>query len=322
MNAVVEIRALQKSFIANRRVSGGASADQASFLGRAPGGAVTVALKNVDLTIVRGEMVALIGPSGSGKSTLLRHVAGLTLGDRGAGGRVSVLGNLVQEKGRVSAGIRGSRARIGYIFQQFNLVGRLSVMRNVLLGLLGRIPLWRGTLCWFRPEEYRLALEALTRVGMERCAWQRADSLSGGQQQRVAIARALVQRAEVILADEPIASLDPESARIVMEILRDINQCDGKTVIVTLHQVDYARRYCDRAVALRQGELCFDGPTSDLDQDLLQRIYSVAPDGTGSAASVNVTPPVAGLTPEHDASNASGDRAVELRKVLAMAEAG
>lgn len=231
------------------------------------------ALRGIDLNVSRGEMVALIGPSGSGKSTLLRHISGLTRSDRKSGGQITVMGNVIQGDGRLSTSIRQSRSDIGYIFQQFNLVNRMSVMRNVLMGLLGRISHSRGCFGLFTADERRVAMDALTRVGMQDYAWQRADSLSGGQQQRVAIARALVQKAEVILADEPIASLDPESARIVMETLRDINQQDGKTVIVTLHQVDYAKRYCDRAVALKQGELHFDGACSALSDDILQSVY-------------------------------------------------
>lgn len=209
------------------------------------------ALFNLKLEIQAGEMVALIGASGSGKSTLLRHVAGLARCDRDNGGSIDVLGRRLQASGRLSGEVRRLRADIGYIFQQFNLVNRLSVLDNVLLGFLGRMPRWRGSLGLFSAEQKRQALEALARVGLADFAGQRASTLSGGQQQRVAIARALTQKAEVILADEPIASLDPESARKVMDILADINRHDGKTVVVTLHQVDYALRYCPRAVALK-----------------------------------------------------------------------
>lgn len=204
------------------------------------------ALFNLRLEIQAGEMVALIGASGSGKSTLLRHVAGLARCDRDNGGSIDVLGRRLQASGRLSGEVRRLRADIGYIFQQFNLVNRLSVLDNVLLGFLGRMPRWRGSLGLFSAEQKRQALEALARVGLADFAGQRASTLSGGQQQRVAIARALTQKAEVILADEPIASLDPESARKVMDILADINRHDGKTVVVTLHQVDYALRYCPR----------------------------------------------------------------------------
>ena len=228
------------------------------------------ALFDLALSVQPGEMVALIGASGSGKSTLLRHLAGLARGDAGS---IEVLGRQVQADGRLNGDVRRQRADIGYIFQQFNLVGRLSVMQNVLLGGLGRMPRWRGSLSLFNAEERQRAMQALERVGLAEFAAQRASTLSGGQQQRVAIARALCQKAEVILADEPIASLDPESARKVMEILADINRRDGKTVVVTLHQVDYAVRYCQRAVALKGGRIHFDGPTDSFNPDFLNDLY-------------------------------------------------
>src|SRR5699024_3677464 len=156
-----------------------------------------------------------IGASGSGKSTLLRHIAGLVCSDRQVGGSVRVLGRSIQQQGRLDGEVRRLRADIGYIFQQFNLVNRLSVLDNVQLGFLGRVPRWRGALGLFSPAQKQQALDALERVGLAGYAEQRASTLSGGQQQRVAIARALTQQAEVILADEPIASLDPESARKV-----------------------------------------------------------------------------------------------------------
>ena len=231
------------------------------------------ALHGLDLHIGSGEMVALIGASGSGKSTLLRHIAGLVCSDRKGVGSVRVLGRSIQHHGRLDGDVRRLRADIGYIFQQFNLVNRLSVLDNVLLGFLGRVPRWRGSLGLFSQAQKQQALDALERVGLAGYAEQRASTLSGGQQQRVAIARALTQQAEVILADEPIASLDPESARKVMEVLRDINQRDGKTVVVTLHQVDYALRYCQRAVALKSGRIHYDGPCSGLDGASLNDLY-------------------------------------------------
>ncbi|MBH3423394.1 MULTISPECIES: phosphonate ABC transporter ATP-binding protein [Pseudomonas] len=231
------------------------------------------ALVDLELTIATGEMVALIGASGSGKSTLLRHLAGLACCDKGNGGSVKVLGRQVQASGRLNGKVRRLRADIGYIFQQFNLVNRLSVLDNVLLGCLGRMPRWRGNLGLFKAEEKQCAMESLARVGLADLAQQRASTLSGGQQQRVAIARALTQRAEVILADEPIASLDPESARKVMEILADINRRDGKTVVVTLHQVDYAMRYCPRAVALKDGRIHFDGQGREMSSQFLNDLY-------------------------------------------------
>ncbi|HEX8540318.1 MAG TPA: phosphonate ABC transporter ATP-binding protein [Pseudomonas sp.] len=231
------------------------------------------ALVDLALSIQPGEMVALIGASGSGKSTLLRHLAGLACCDRSNGGRVEVLGREVQSSGRLNGKVRRLRSDIGYIFQQFNLVNRLSVLDNVLIGCLGRMPGWRGNFGLFNADEKQRAMESLDRVGLADLAAQRASTLSGGQQQRVAIARALTQRAEVILADEPIASLDPESARKVMEILADINRTDRKTVVVTLHQVDYAVRYCPRAVALKGGRIHYDGNAHALSSQFLNDLY-------------------------------------------------
>jgi phosphonate transport system ATP-binding protein len=236
------------------------------------------ALDAVSLDVGRGEMIALIGPSGSGKSTLLRSVDGLQTIDAAPEGRdgdgvITAFGGPVQAKGRVSDQVRKARIRIGFIAQQFNLVGRLSLFTNVALGSLGRIGAVRGLFGVWPAETKSAAMAALHRVGVADYAAQRANTLSGGQQQRGAIARALVQKAKIILADEPVASLDPVSARKVMEILRDLNKSDGLTVVVTLHQVDYALRYCDRVVALKAGKKVYDGPTSGLDRDKLIDIY-------------------------------------------------
>lgn len=238
------------------------------------------ALNSVSLSVEQGEMVALIGASGSGKSTLIRLISGLERGDKSAGsspskdrGRIRVLGADVQQDGQLNSNIRGLRARIGVIFQQFNLVNRLSLLTNVVLGVLGRIPAWRGTLGLFTHAEKMMAMEALRRVGIDQYAGQRASTLSGGQQQRAAIARALMQGAEVLLADEPIASLDPESARRVMENMARINREDGITVVVSLHQVAYAMRYCPRTVALRAGEVVYDGPSEALTPSFLRELY-------------------------------------------------
>jgi phosphonate transport system ATP-binding protein len=229
------------------------------------------ALDTVSLDVARGEMIALIGPSGSGKSTLLRSIDGLqTIDD---GGHIDAFGGPVQAKGRVSGEVRKARIRIGFIAQQFNLVGRLSLFSNVALGSLGRIPFLYGLFGRWPTETREAAMAALHRVGVSDYAGQRANTLSGGQQQRGAIARALVQKAKIILADEPVASLDPVSARKVMEILRDLNQSDGLTVVVTLHQVDYALRYCDRVVALKAGQKVYDGPADGLKREQLIDIY-------------------------------------------------
>jgi phosphonate transport system ATP-binding protein len=228
------------------------------------------ALRCVDLQVRRGEMVALLGASGSGKSTLLRHLSGLQRADAGS---VHLLGRELQAGGRLSPEVRALRARTATIFQQFNLVDRLPVMTNVMAGALHRLPLWRTLLRRFPATEHQRAHEALRRMGIEACAWQRASTLSGGQQQRAAISRALVQGAEVVLADEPIASLDPSSSRRVMELLAAVNRDVGATVVVSLHQVDYAFAYCPRTVALRAGEVVFDGPTADLSMARLQSLY-------------------------------------------------
>ena len=238
-----------------------------------PGENEVRALDGVSLAVYKGEFVAIIGPSGSGKSTLLRHLSGLITGDKSAGSHIELLGRTVQREGRLARDIRKSRANTGYIFQQFNLVNRLSVLENVLIGALGSTPFWRTCFSYFTREQKQRALQALTRVGMVHFAHQRVSTLSGGQQQRVAIARALMQQAKVILADEPIASLDPESARIVMDTLRDINQNDGITVVVTLHQVDYALRYCERIVALRQGHVFYDGSSQQFDNERFDHLY-------------------------------------------------
>jgi phosphonate transport system ATP-binding protein len=232
------------------------------------------ALKEVSFKMRPGEMVALIGASGSGKSTLLRHLAGLIGGEPGS--IVDVLGDRVQENGRISSEIRAIRSRVGFIFQQFNLVGRISVLLNVLAGGLHRMPVWRSLLRLFRGSEIENALGALKVVGIEDHAHQRASTLSGGQQQRVAIARTLFQNCQVILADEPIASLDPESARVVMDLLARINKERQVSVLVSMHQVNVARQYCKRTIALNKGQVVFDGPTSALSSDFLCKLYGSA----------------------------------------------
>lgn len=249
--AAIEVRGLNKTFGKGKR-----------------------ALKNVSFSVGNGEMVALIGASGSGKSTLIRHIGGLVTSDRGdVGGEISVLGRTMQSRGRITANARQSRASIGIVFQQFNLVSRLSVISNVLIGFLGQISGLRGTFGFFTKAEKQKAMQALARVGIAEAAGQRASTLSGGQQQRAAIARTLVQGAEVILADEPIASLDPASSKRVMETLSDINKRDGRTIVVSLHQVDYAVRYCPRTIALREGAVVYDGPSAALSTSMLRDLY-------------------------------------------------
>ncbi len=234
-------------------------------------------LDNVSLSLKRGEMVALIGASGSGKSTLIRAIAGLIPIDGAArggneGAQITVMGESIQRNGRLNCG-RALRARIGVIFQQFNLVPRLSVLTNVCFGLLGRLPIARATLGQFSAQEKRKAMRALARVGIAEHALKRASELSGGQQQRAAIARSLVQGAELLIADEPIASLDPASARRVMDLIADMNRDDGLTVLISLHQVEYALKYCRRTIALKAGKVAYDGPSSALTPAFLNQLY-------------------------------------------------
>jgi phosphonate transport system ATP-binding protein len=263
------------------------------------------ALCDVNLTIGEGEMVALIGASGSGKSTLLRMIAGLLPADAVAGSLIEVNGQCVQCDGRVAKDIRGIRSQVGFVFQQFNLVDRLPVLTNVLVGRLHGMPLWRGVMRWFNAHERALGLDALQRVGILECHAQRASTLSGGQQQRAAIARTLVQGAKLVLADEPIASLDPESSRNVMEILTRIQREDGRTVVVSLHQVDMAIRYCPRVIALNQGRVVYDGPSAELTPALLRDLYGMQADEflsgsellTGSSVPSAVAPTLAWAQP-------------------------
>ena len=233
------------------------------------------ALCDINLSVKKGEMVALIGASGSGKSTLMRHMAGLVAADGQSDSLIEIDGCCVQQGGRIHRDIRRVRSQVGFVFQQFNLVDRLPVLVNVLVGQLHRMPWWRSLFRFFNAQERSHALEALRRVGIADCHAQRASTLSGGQQQRAAIARTLVQGAKVVLADEPIASLDPESSRNVMEILARINREDRCTVIVSLHQVEMALRYCPRVIALHQGRVVFDGASSLLTPALLRELYGV-----------------------------------------------
>ncbi|MDA7417702.1 phosphonate ABC transporter ATP-binding protein [Xenophilus arseniciresistens] len=233
------------------------------------------ALRKVSLEVRRGERVALLGASGSGKSTLIRCLCGLESTDAD-GGRIEAFGQLLQAKGRISPEIRALRRRIGVIFQQFNLVGRLSVMHNVMTGLAAEAPLWRALSGRYAEADQARALDALDAIGLAPQAFQRASTLSGGQQQRAAIARVLLQGAELVLADEPVASLDPQSTHRVMEQLAALNREAGMTLVVSLHHVALAQRYCERVVALRDGALVFDGPSSALTPGFLQHLYGTA----------------------------------------------
>jgi phosphonate transport system ATP-binding protein len=226
------------------------------------------ALDGLSLRVPAGQMLGVIGRSGAGKSTLLRAINRLA---PISGGRVLADGRDVSRlKGRA---LRAWRAQTAMIFQQFNLAPRLDVLTNVLIGRAFTLPVWRTLLKSFTPEERTVALKALDRMGLVEAALQRADTLSGGQQQRVAIAKALLQAPKVILADEPIASLDPVNADVVMAALRQINKEDGITVIANLHDLEYARAYCDRIVGLNKGKLVFDGPPAALDAAAETAIY-------------------------------------------------
>jgi phosphonate transport system ATP-binding protein len=228
----------------------------------------TTALDAVNLTVQPGEMVAIIGRSGAGKSTLLRSINRL---NSVTSGEINFEGRLVGDLG--GRALREWRRSCAMVFQQFNLVGRMDVLSNVLIGRVSYQGQLRSCLKLFTRAERALAILALERVEMSEFALQRADTLSGGQQQRVAIARALVQEPRILLADEPIASLDPRSAMQVMELLRDINRRDGITVICNLHTLDTARSYCDRIIGMRAGRIVFDGDAAALDTETARAIY-------------------------------------------------
>ncbi len=238
-----------------------------------PGG--TRALDNVNLEIGAGEFVALIGPSGAGKSSLLRCLNGMVAP---TAGEVVVDGEVVT--GASGDRLRRIRARIGFVFQQFNLLRRLTVLDNVLVGRLARTVHWRSLLPWFPAADVTWARAVLDRVELGGLEDRRVDTLSGGQQQRVAIARALLQEPRIILADEPMSSLDPALSHTVMELLRRINREDGITVITSLHVLELARAYGRRIVGLRDGRVVHDGPPEGLTASAAERIFGSG-GGTG-----------------------------------------
>jgi phosphonate transport system ATP-binding protein len=226
------------------------------------------AVDRAKLDIPDGEMIGIIGRSGAGKSTLLRMINRLV--DPSEGRIVHGASDVGALQGRA---LHQWRASCAMIFQQFNLVKRLDVITNVLVGRLAYRPLLSSLLMRFTPAERALAVRCLERVDIAELALQPADTLSGGQQQRVAIARALCQQPRIILADEPIASLDPRSARIVMDTLARINRADGITVVVNLHDLDAAKAYCRRIVGMRGGAVVFDGPPERLTPAAISAIY-------------------------------------------------
>ncbi len=249
------------------------------------------AVDRANVTIADGEMVGIIGRSGAGKSTLLRLINRLI--DPSEGKVLHDGTDVTALRGR---GLRAWRAHTAMIFQQFNLVNRLDVLTNVMCGRLYEIPAHRVLLKWFTPTERALAIRALDRLGMADVAMNRADTLSGGQQQRVAIARALMQQPRIMLADEPIASLDPLNARLVMDALADINRRDGITVLTNLHTLDTARTYCRRIIGLSAGRIVSDGAPDSLTEPVLREIYGQHGAEPLDERLTSTSLPVAGLT--------------------------
>jgi phosphonate transport system ATP-binding protein len=252
MSSVLTIKAASKTFISS--------------------GKKNQALSNVTIDIVAGERVALIVASGSGKSTLIRAISGLETLDKSSG-ELSVNGREIQSHGELSNQVRQIRNEIGIIFQQFNLVNQLDVITNVLIGICPQKSIFETICRKFSLEEKARALDALDNVGLADIAYQRSSTLSGGQQQRVAIARALIKGAKILLADEPVASLDPESARKVMETIVNLSQKLNLTFMTSLHQIPVARKYCVRTIALNKGVVVFDGPTKELTAAILAELY-------------------------------------------------
>lgn len=225
-------------------------------------------LKDVNFEIKQGELLSIIGPSGAGKSTLLRSINRMI---EPTSGKITFNNeDITSVKGRE---LRRMRTNIGMIFQHYNLVDRLSVYENVLHGTLGYKNSLQGIFSLYTESEKEEALDIITELGIEDHIYKRCDELSGGQKQRVGIARALVQKPKIILCDEPIASLDPGSSRVIMEHLRKICSEKGITVIVNLHQVDVAKNYSDRIIGLNSGEVVFNGHPTEIDREVIQSVY-------------------------------------------------
>ncbi|WEZ82022.1 phosphonate ABC transporter ATP-binding protein [Rhizobium sp. 32-5/1] len=247
-----------------------------------------IAVDSVTFDIPQGQMVGIIGRSGAGKSTLLRMIN--RLNDVSSG---SIHFGDLEVSSLRGAALRNWQRDCAMIFQQFNLVPRLDVLTNVLLGRLNHRSTVLSILNMFSREERIAAIGALERLGIEQTALQPAGTLSGGQQQRVAIARALIQQPKMLLADEPIASLDPLNAKIVMDALRDINEREGITVVTNLHTLDTARNYCERIVGMAHGRVVFDGPPSQLTAAAVSEIYGSGSDLDESMTSTSINIPAA-----------------------------
>ena len=230
----------------------------------------TNAVDGVSLSVPSGSFVGIIGRSGAGKSTLLRMISRL---NEPSAGTIEFEGAVVTDL--QGQDLRQWRRNCAMVFQQFNLIGRLDVLTNVLMGRLTSVPTWRSLLTLWSDADKLAALEALDRFGMADFAAQRCDQLSGGQQQRVAICRALVQQPKIILADEPIASLDPRNTQVVMDALAAINRDLGITVLCNLHALDVARNYCDRLVGMSAGRVVFDGAPAELSDSVVQNLYGL-----------------------------------------------
>ncbi|MBU6335026.1 MAG: phosphonate ABC transporter ATP-binding protein [Chloroflexi bacterium] len=236
-------------------------------------GAETVALDGITLSVERGAFVVIIGPSGAGKSTLLRCINRMI--DWGSG---EIMLDGVAVGALAGPALRRHRSRIGMVFQHYNLVNRLSVLENVLHGRLGAMSSLAGVLGLYSAEAQQEALRIVQMLGLEPQLYKRCDQLSGGQKQRVGIGRALIQNPALLLCDEPIASLDPNAARVIMDTLAGINRTLGITVLVNLHQVDVALRYAGRIIGVNQGRVVYDGPPAGVTRDHIAMIYGAEAD--------------------------------------------
>jgi phosphonate transport system ATP-binding protein len=242
-----------------------------------------VAVNGISLSVPAGSFVGVIGRSGAGKSTLLRMINRL---EDPTSGTIQL--DLTRVTSLSGLPLREWRRDCAMVFQQFNLVGRLDVLTNVLMGRLTSVPTWRSLLQLWSDDDKVRALAALERFDMAEFAAKRCDQLSGGQQQRVAICRALVQEPKIILADEPIASLDPRNTKAVMDALKAINEEFGITVLCNLHSLDIAREYCDRLVGLTAGEVVFDGSPAQLTDPFVRKLYGVEASQVSEAASAEL----------------------------------